>query len=186
MGFLWGKLLQPRQSDSATVHAGGPQFADEWDAYQDVLDTITGWDGITITPAAPAQDGLPTSFELCGPGGQRVDAEVSGGSIAGEWTLEFSSPEMELTAENLALRGVAVRQRQRFIDGTVEVSSMLPHPEARERMATQRLETVCTQGGEYTSKNIARTETFSPSAAETLDRATLAAYDGITHLLSRW
>ncbi|WP_099041262.1 hypothetical protein [Mycobacterium neglectum] len=94
-----GKLLQPRQSDSATVHAGRPRFADEWDAYQDVLDTITGWDGISFTPATPAKDGLPTSFELRGPEGQRIDGEVSGGSIAGEWTLEFSSPEMELTAE---------------------------------------------------------------------------------------
>lgn len=68
-------------------------------ADQDVLDTITGWDGITVTPATPTKDGLPTSFELRGPEGPRVDAEVSRGSIAGEWTLEFNSPEMELTAE---------------------------------------------------------------------------------------
>lgn len=94
-----GKLLQPRQSDTATVHAGQPRFSDEWEAYQDVLDTITGWDGITVAPAMTAIQGLPTSFELLGPEGQRVEVEVPGGSIAGEWTLEFNSPEMEFTAE---------------------------------------------------------------------------------------
>lgn len=94
-----GKLLEPRQSDTATVRAGQPRFSDEWDAYQDVLDTITGWEGITVTPAMTATEGLPTSFELRGAEGQCVEAEVPGDSIAGEWTLEFNSPGMELTAE---------------------------------------------------------------------------------------
>jgi hypothetical protein len=92
-----GKLLQPRQSDTATARGGHQRFADEWDAYQDVWETITDWEGITAT-SANGED-LPTSFELRGPDGQRVDAEVSGGSIAGEWTLEFTSPEMELSTE---------------------------------------------------------------------------------------
>lgn len=95
-----GKLLKPRQSDTATAHAGQPRFPDEWEAYQDVLDTITGWDGITVTtPATTATERLPTSFELRGPEGQRIKAEVPGDSIASEWTLEFNSPEMGLIAE---------------------------------------------------------------------------------------
>lgn len=94
-----GKLVQPRQADTATVHAGQHRFPDEWEAYQDVLDTITGWAGITVIPATTATEGLPTSFELRGPDGQRIEAEVPRDSIAGEWTLEFNSPEMELTAE---------------------------------------------------------------------------------------
>ena len=92
-----GKLLQPRQSDTATARGGHQRFADEWDAYQDVWETITDWEGITATSANG--EALPTSFELRGPDGQRIDAEVSGGSIAGEWTLEFTSPEMELSTE---------------------------------------------------------------------------------------
>lgn len=92
-----GKLLQPRQSDTATAQGGHHRFADEWDAYQDVWETITDWEGIAAT-STNGED-LPTSFELRGPDGQRIDAEVSGGSIAGEWTLEFTSPEMELITE---------------------------------------------------------------------------------------
>ncbi|MEE6140420.1 hypothetical protein SKC41_29420 [Mycobacterium sp. 050128] len=92
-----GKLLQPRQSDTATARGGHQRFADEWDAYQDVWETITDWAGITATPANG--EALPTSFELRGPDGQRIDAEVSGGSIASEWTLEFTSPEMEFSTE---------------------------------------------------------------------------------------
>jgi hypothetical protein len=92
-----GKLHQPRQSDTATVRGGRRRFADEWDAYHDVWETITNWEGITAT-SANGED-LPTSFELRGPDGQRIDAEVSGGSLAGEWTLEFASPEMELSTE---------------------------------------------------------------------------------------
>jgi hypothetical protein len=92
-----GKLLQPRQSDTATARGGHQRFADEWDAYQDVWETITDWEAITATSANG--EALPTSFELRGPDGQRIDAEVSGGSIAGEWTLEFTSPEMELSTE---------------------------------------------------------------------------------------
>ncbi len=92
-----GKLLQPRQSDKATIHGGQQRFADEWDAYQEVWETITGWEGITATPADG--DSLPTAFELHGPHGQRIDGEIRGGLLAGEWTLEFTSPDMELTTQ---------------------------------------------------------------------------------------
>jgi hypothetical protein len=92
-----GRLLQPRQSDSATARGGCQRFADEWDAYLDVWETITDWEGITAT-SANGED-LPTAFKLRGPDGQRIDAEVPGGSIAGEWTLEFTSPELELSTE---------------------------------------------------------------------------------------
>ncbi|WP_071288668.1 hypothetical protein [Mycolicibacterium llatzerense] len=91
-----GKLLQPRQSDKATIHSGHPRFNDEWDAYQDVWETISEWDGIAATPTV---DDLPTEFELHGPQGQRIDAEVLGGLLGGDWTLEFTSPDMELTTQ---------------------------------------------------------------------------------------
>ncbi|MUL61135.1 hypothetical protein B5P44_00870 [Mycobacterium sp. CBMA 213] len=92
-----GKLLQPRQSDTATARSSLQQFDDEWDAYQDVWETISAWEGITVKPAK--DDALPIAFELHGPDRQRVDAEVPGKFIAGEWTLEFTSPDMELTTE---------------------------------------------------------------------------------------
>jgi hypothetical protein len=90
-----GKLLQPRQSDIATARSSHQRFDDEWDAYQDVWETITDWEGVTAKPAN--DDALPTAFELHGPDGQRIEAAVSGGSIAGEWTIEFTSPEMDFS-----------------------------------------------------------------------------------------
>ena len=90
-----GELLQPRQSDTATARVSHQRFADEWDAYEDVWEIITDWAGITAT--STNGESLPTSFELRGPDGQRIEAEVSGGSIAGQWTLEFTSPELELS-----------------------------------------------------------------------------------------
>uniref|UniRef100_A0A5Q5CJ74 Transcriptional regulator, TetR family n=1 Tax=Mycobacterium sp. (strain JLS) TaxID=164757 RepID=A0A5Q5CJ74_MYCSJ len=56
---------------------------------------------------------------------------------------------------------------------------LLRHPDARESVATQRLETVHALG-EFISKNVARIGGTLTIEAETLARVVLAANDGIT------
>lgn len=56
---------------------------------------------------------------------------------------------------------------------------LLRHPDARESVATQRLETVRALG-EFISKNVARIGGTLTIEAETLARVVLAANDGIT------
>lgn len=56
---------------------------------------------------------------------------------------------------------------------------LLRNPEARERVAAQRLETIRTLG-EFIAKNVARIGGTLSIPAETLARVVLAANDGIT------
>ncbi|TDZ99315.1 hypothetical protein CCUG62472_00553 [Mycobacteroides salmoniphilum] len=94
-----GELQQPRQSDTAIVRGAQPRFADEWDAYEWVWETVHDLDGITVTSADNDDPSLPTSFDLHGPDGQIIHAEIAGGSIAGAWTLEFTTTDLETIAE---------------------------------------------------------------------------------------
>jgi len=91
---------------------------------------------------------------------------------------EVGAPELD---------AIAQRWRQLSIDRGAEHAALgheftlylLRNPDARDRVATQRLETIRALG-EFISKNVARIGGTLTIDAETLARVVLAANDGIT------